>query len=107
VVRSGHRDEGLGLGVGLGEEAVGRGLQHAQRGEHVRLRRLLVRLAKKPSTALSQEAEAGVKWKVQRRCRSNHARTVQLRFVAGSGPEYVPQDDSNQLRIEVQFEMLP
>src|ERR1700747_1268376 len=31
-----------------------------------RLRRLLVSLAKKPSTALSQEAEVGVKWKVQR-----------------------------------------
>ena len=31
-----------------------------------RFRRRLVRLAKKPSTALSHEAEVGVKWKVQR-----------------------------------------
>ena len=101
MVRIGHRDEGLGLG----EEAVGCGLQHAKRGEHVRFGRLLVRLAKKPSTTLSREAEAGVKWKVQRRCRSNHARTVQLRFVAGSEPESVSQDASHQLRIEVQFDM--
>ena len=31
-----------------------------------RLSRRLVSLAKKPSTALSQEAEVGVKWNVQR-----------------------------------------
>jgi hypothetical protein len=31
-----------------------------------RLRRRLVRMAKKPSTALSQLAEVGVKWNVQR-----------------------------------------
>ena len=31
-----------------------------------RLRRRLASLAKKPSTALSQEAEVGVKWKVKR-----------------------------------------
>jgi hypothetical protein len=31
-----------------------------------RLRRRLVRVAKKPSTALSQEAEVGVKWNIQR-----------------------------------------
>ena len=30
-------------------------------------------LAKNPSTALSQEAEVGVKWKVQRGCRASHA----------------------------------
>ena len=31
-----------------------------------RLRRRLLSLAKKPSTALSQEAEVGVKWKTKR-----------------------------------------
>ena len=30
-------------------------------------------LAKKPSTALSQDAEVGVKWKVQRGCRASHS----------------------------------
>src|ERR1700751_1011243 len=39
-----------------------------------RLRRLLVSLAKKPSMALSQEAEVGVKWKVQRGCCVSHFR---------------------------------
>ena len=33
----------------------------------------MVSLAKKPSTALSQEAEVGVKWKVKRGCRSSQA----------------------------------
>ena len=34
-----------------------------------RLRRWRVRLAKKPSTALSQDAEVGVKWNIQRMLR--------------------------------------
>ena len=33
-------------------------------------------LAKKPSTALSQEALVGVKWNVQRGCRASHRRTI-------------------------------
>src|SRR6202043_1429463 len=37
-----------------------------------RLRRRFVRTAKKPSTALSQEAEVGVKWNVQRGWRASH-----------------------------------
>ena len=39
-----------------------------------RLRLRLVRMAKKPSTALSQEDEVGVKWKVQRGWRASHWR---------------------------------
>jgi hypothetical protein len=35
-----------------------------------------VSLAKKPSTALSQDAEVGVKWNVQRRCRASHLRGI-------------------------------
>lgn len=38
-----------------------------------RLRRRLVSLAK-PSTALSQDAELGVKWNAQRGCRASHLR---------------------------------
>ena len=41
-----------------------------------RLRRRLVRMAKMPSTALSHEAEVGVKWKVQRGWRASHRRTA-------------------------------
>jgi predicted pyridoxine 5'-phosphate oxidase superfamily flavin-nucleotide-binding protein len=37
------------------------------------LRRWRVSLAKKPSTASSQDAEVGVKWKVQRGCRASHS----------------------------------
>ncbi len=39
--------------------------------------RLRVSLAKKPSTAFSQEHEVGVKWKVQRGCRASQALTLQ------------------------------
>ena len=41
-----------------------------------------VSLAKKPSTALSQDAEVGVKWKVHRGCRANHCRTFGCLWVA-------------------------
>ena len=41
-----------------------------------RFNRRLVSLAKKPSTALSQEHEVGVKWKVKRSCRSSQGRTL-------------------------------
>ncbi len=40
-----------------------------------RLSRRLASLAKKPSTALSHEDEVGVKWNVQRLCRSSQAWT--------------------------------
>src|ERR1700751_5056373 len=43
---------------------------------------LFVSLAKKPSTALSQDADVGVKWKVQRGCRANHWRTFGGLWVA-------------------------
>src|SRR5271170_282498 len=41
-----------------------------------RFSRRLVSLAKKPSTALSQLAEVGVKWKVHRGWRASHWRTA-------------------------------
>src|ERR1700746_4204890 len=41
-----------------------------------RLRRFLVSLAKKPSTALSQEADVGVKWNTNRGCLSIHSSTL-------------------------------
>ncbi len=52
-----------------------------------RLRRRLVSLAKKPSTALSQDAEVGVKWNAQRGCRASH-----LRGVMAQTPQGGPQD---------------
>jgi hypothetical protein len=47
-----------------------------------RLRRRVVSLAKKPSTALSQDAEVGVKWNVQRGCRVSHLRAFGCLWVA-------------------------
>jgi hypothetical protein len=47
-----------------------------------RLRRRFVSLAKKPSTALSQDAEVGVKWKVRRKCCANHSRNLGCLWVA-------------------------
>jgi len=44
--------------------------------------RLFVSLAMKPSTALSQEADVGVKWKTNRGCFSSHPRTFGC-FVSG------------------------
>jgi hypothetical protein len=41
-----------------------------------RRRRLRVNAEKKPSTALIQEAEVGVKWNVQRGCRSSQGAVV-------------------------------
>ena len=41
-----------------------------------RLSRRLVSLAKKPSTALSHDAEVGVKWKVQRGWRASQLRDL-------------------------------
>ena len=47
-----------------------------------RFNRWRVSLAKKPSTALSQEAEVGVKWKWNLGCRSSQARTLGCLCVA-------------------------
>ena len=47
-----------------------------------RWRRRLVSLAKKPSTALSQEQEVGVKWKTKRGWRSSHVFDLRV-FVRG------------------------
>ena len=41
-------------------------------------------LAKKPSTALSQDTEAGVKWNVQRGCRASHLRSIAAQTPQGA-----------------------
>src|SRR5208282_6305520 len=47
-----------------------------------RFNRRFVSVAKKPSTALSQDADMGVKWNVQRGCRDSHWRTFGCLWVA-------------------------
>ena len=69
--------ERLGVIVGLGKEAVDGGLSGRPRASVG-----IGRVAKKPSTALSQEHEVGVKWKTNRSCRASHARTLGCLWVA-------------------------
>ena len=57
------------------EEAIDGGLRSTREWKAPRCGRRLKSLAKKPSTALSQEAEVGVKWKVKCGWRSSHRRT--------------------------------
>ena len=78
----GSPDEGFGIEVCLGDEAVDGDLQINDDWNTPRLRRWRVSLAKKPSTALSQDAEVGVKWNVQRGCRASHCRTFGCLWVA-------------------------
>ena len=54
------------------EEAIDRGLQVDDGSEDAALKPALCQVAKKPSTALSQEADVGVKWSVHRGWRSSH-----------------------------------
>ena len=58
------------------EVAVDGSLQIDDGAEDPRRRRLRVRAEKKFSTALSQELEVGVKWKVQRGSRMSQAWTL-------------------------------
>ena len=64
------------MGVVIVEEAVDCGLEVGDGPEDAALERRLVRTAKKPSTALSHEADVGVKWKDQRGWRASHRRTA-------------------------------
>ncbi len=68
-------DERLGAPVVLGDVAFDRRLQVDDAGEGASPQPTTVSAEKKPSTALSHEAEVGVKWNVQRGCRASQART--------------------------------
>ena len=68
--------EGFGMGVVIVEEAIDRGLKVGHGSEDAAFEAAFGEDWKKPSTALSQEAEVGVKWKVQRGWRAIHCRTV-------------------------------
>jgi hypothetical protein len=58
--------EGAWVCVGLGEEPLDGGLKFDDRLEDTTLGLSPCQLGKKPTTALSQEAEGDVKWNVQR-----------------------------------------
>ena len=72
AVRIGGPDEGLRVGIVVGDEAVDACLQERKTP---RLSRRLVSRAKKPSTAFSHEQEVGTKWKVKRGWRSSQRQT--------------------------------
>ena len=54
------------------EEAIDHGLEVGNGSEGAAFEAALCEVAKKPSTALSQEADVCVKWKVQRGWRVSH-----------------------------------
>ena len=54
----GGPDEGLWMIVGFPQEAINRGLEIDDRAKHAAFEAALGQLGKKPSRALSQEAEA-------------------------------------------------
>ena len=62
----GGPDEGLWLLIVVGAKRLMAAWRSATPLNTPRLSRRLVRMAKKPSTALSQLAEGDVKWKLQR-----------------------------------------
>jgi hypothetical protein len=68
--------KGLRVGVVIIKEAVDSGLEVGDGSEDAALETTLGQDGEKPSTALSQEAEVGVKWKVQRGWRASHFRAA-------------------------------
>ena len=67
-------NEGFGVGVDIGNEAVDGELQVDDGPEYAALEAL--------ARELSQDAEVGVKWKVQRGCRASRCRTLGCLWVA-------------------------
>jgi hypothetical protein len=64
------------------DEAIDCCLQVYDRQEDAALQSPLGEFGEEASTALSQDAEVGVKWKLQRGCRANHWRTFGCLWVA-------------------------
>jgi hypothetical protein len=67
-------DEGLGIGVGIGDEVVDCILEVLEGTEDATLEAALGQ--EREQTALSQEAEVGVKWKTKRGWRASHSITL-------------------------------
>jgi hypothetical protein len=79
----GGPDEGFGIGVCLGAEAVDSDLQVDDGSEHAALEATARGLGEEASTALSQDAEVGVKWNVQRGCLASHWRLKSMAIRSG------------------------
>ena len=72
----GGPDEGLGVVVVLGEEAVDGGLQVDDGVEDAALEAPLGELGEEALDGVEPGAEVGVKWKVKRGWRASQARTL-------------------------------
>src|SRR5262249_16279377 len=73
---------GLGLSLVSAMKRVIAALSSTIEVKTPRLRRCRVSVAKRPSTALAQEQEVGVKWKVKRGWRASQAVTLGCLWVA-------------------------
>ena len=82
LVGIGGPDERFGLPVGFGDEAVDGGLQLDDRGEHAAFQPAVGELGEEALDGIQPRGEVGVKWKVQRWCRSSQARTLGCLCVA-------------------------
>src|ERR1700721_3531117 len=79
---SGGHGEGFGLGLCSTTKRLMAACKSTTDTKTPRFNRRLVSLAKKPSTALSQDADMGVKWNLQRGCREINRRTFGCLWVA-------------------------
>ena len=68
--------DGFRIGVVIFEKPVDGGLEIDDRTEDATLEATLRQGGEEPSTALSQEAEVRVKWKIHRGWRASHWRTA-------------------------------
>ena len=108
VLWVGGPDEGFWIGVCVSDKAVDGDLEFNDGSEYASLEATARELAKKPSTALSQDAEVGVKWSVHREWRQPlaHLRMLVGRIVVDDGVDYFPCRDLLLDRIEKANELL-
>ena len=96
--------EGARVVVGLAQESIDCGLKLDDGAEHTTFEPPLeIELAKKPSIALSHEADVGVKWNVQRGCRASQARTAGclcVCIVVGDGVDQFGRRDTGTDGVE-------
>jgi hypothetical protein len=78
----GGPDEWFWIGVVLRDEAIDGGFKVVDGSEDAAHQAPAREFGEEPSTALSQDAEVGVKWKVQRGWQASHARTLGCLWVA-------------------------
>ena len=74
--------EGSGFGIGLCDEALDGDFEFVDRSEHAALEAPVGEFGEEALDGIEQEAEVGVKWKVQRGCFASHFWTFGCLWVA-------------------------